>query len=282
MADSAWTIGVYSGASPFLLTSPADVRNPVVTAEDVSDLDVNIVAHPFLAVTDAAYYLFFTAKSNRDGEYSGIGCAQSQDGLAWRYRRIVLREPFVLSYPQVIAWQGEHYMVPEAYEGTSVRLYRASAFPDRWVYQRDLLVGDHFISPSLVWHAGLWWMFVSRLDNATLRLFHAPDLNGPWTEHPRSPLVAGNLRTARPASRPFVVDGVLYRSGQDCYPTYGRQVFAFRVTDISPTSYTEEMIPTPLVGATAQGWNAEGMHHVDAHQIAPGTWIAAVDAKGRA
>jgi hypothetical protein len=252
----------------------------VLTAEDVSDLDVNIVAHPFLAMTDSAHYLFFTAKSDRDGEYSGIGCAESKDGLTWRHRRIVLKEPFVLSYPQVLAWQGEYYMVPEAYAETSVRLYRASEFPDRWTYERDLLTGDHFISPSLIRHANMWWMFVSCLDNATLRLFYATELKGPWKEHPLSPIVAGNLRTARPAGRPFVVDGALYRSGQDCYPTYGRRVFAFRVTEISPTTYREELVAAPLIGATSKGWNADCMHHVDAHQIAPGKWLAAVDAKG--
>jgi hypothetical protein len=29
------------------------------------------------------------------------------------------------------------------------------------------------------------------------------------------------------------------------------------------------------------GWNAEAMHHVDAHRIGGNQWIAAVDALGR-
>jgi hypothetical protein len=280
MTTPAWTIGIYTGPSPFQLSAPANVRNPVLTAEDVSDMDANIVAHPFLAVTDAAYYLFFTAKNNLDVEYSGIGCAQSTDGLSWWYRRIVLKEPFVLAYPYLFDWQGEHYMIPEAHTETAVRLYRASEFPNRWTYERDLLTGDHFISPSVIWHAGMWWMFLSCHGNATLRLFYAANLKGQWKEHPLSPIVAHDLHTARPAGRPFVIDGVLYRSGQDCDPTYGLQVFAFRVTEISPTGYKEEMIPTPLIGATSKGWNSDCMHHVDAHQLGPNKWLAAVDAYG--
>jgi hypothetical protein len=89
------------------------------------------------------------------------------------------------------------------------------------------------------------------------------------------------LRTARPGGRPFVIDGKLYRLGQDCYPRYGYQVRAFQVTDISPTTYSETMIDTPLVKATSKGWNAEAMHHVDAQQTGKNRWIAIVDALGK-
>jgi hypothetical protein len=68
-------------------------------------------------------------------------------------------------------------------------------------------------------------------------------------------------------------------AGSKGHPTYGRQVFAFRITEISPTVYRETRIPTPLVKATSDGWNAQAMHHVDLHQVS-GRWIAAVDAKG--
>jgi len=72
----------------------------------------------------------------------------------------------------------------------------------------------------------------------------------------------------------------LYRMGQDCYPTYGNQVHAFRITEISTTAYRETMIETPLVKATSVGWNAKAMHHVDLYQTGKNRWIAAVDALG--
>ena len=75
-------------------------------------------------------------------------------------------------------------------------------------------------------------------------------------------------------------DGSLYRLGQDCYPTYGNQVHAFRILEIGPTTYAEKMIDTPLVRASSQGWNAKAMHHVDVQQIGKDKWLAAVDALG--
>jgi hypothetical protein len=78
-----------------------------------------------------------------------------------------------------------------------------------------------------------------------------------------------------------VIDDTLYRLGMDCYPTYGSQVRAFRVTDISAGTYVEKMMEPPLVKASSQGWNALAMHHVDALRTGAHQWIAAVDALGR-
>ncbi len=279
-AVQAWTIGICTGQSPFSLATPAGRSNPVLTAAAVTDLEVNILAHPFLTVTDSLYYLFFTAKHDQT-HAGGIGLATSRDGLDWQYRRIVLDEPFEISYPFVFQWQGQSYLVPESYVERSVRLYRATRFPDQWSLEAELITGEELVSPSLVHFQGRWWMFAGGLGNQSLRLFQAPELQGPWTEHPRSPIVANDPDIARPAGRPLVLDGVLYRLGQDCDPTYGNQVRAFRVTELSPTAYAEEPVEPPLVQRAATGWNSEAMHHVDLHRLGAGRWIAAVDALGR-
>jgi len=279
-AKSAWSIGIYTGPSPFQLSAPVNVSNPVLTAEDVTDLNVNIVAHPFMVVKDSLYYMFFTAK-NDAVKQGGIGLAESKNGMDWKYRQIVIDEPYDLSYPYVFKWQDNYFMIPEAHTETSLRLYRATDFPDKWTYERDLITGDHFISASVVRYNDMWWMFVARLGNETLRLFYSPDFTGPWTEHPRSPVVEKNPDIARPGGRLLILDGILYRMGQDCYPTYGNQVFAYQITDISTTTYKEKVIDIPIVKATSKGWNADAMHHVDAHQISRNKWIAVVDALGK-
>ena len=277
---NVWTIGIYTGPSPFQLSPPANLRNPVLTAADVNDLNVDIVAHPFMIVTDSLYYMFFTAKDGKTDK-GGIGMAVSSNGFDWKYRKIVIHEPFVLSYPYVFKWNDDYYMIPEAHTEASVRLYKAISFPDKWEFAGDLLTGDQFISTTVIQYKDIWWMFTMREGNETLRLFYATDLMGPWTEHPQSPIVNKDLNIARPGGRPLVIDGILYRLGQDCYPTYGNQVHAFQITDISTKTYAEKMIETPLVKSSSKGWNAEAMHLVDAHQIVKNKWIAVVDALGK-
>ena len=190
---SVWTLGVYAGGSPLALQPAPKAANPVMTAADVTDMKVDALAHPFLVIKDKRYYVFFTAKDLRSDK-GGIALAESSDGTTWKFRRTVIREPFVQSHPYVFEWQNEYYLIPEAHTETSVRLYKTTAFPDEWRYVGNILEGD-----------------------------------GPF---------------------------------------------------ISPTNYMEEMVETPVVQASGEGWNSAAMHHVDAHQTATGQWIAVVDALG--
>jgi hypothetical protein len=65
---------------------------------------------------------------------------------------------------------------------------------------------------------------------------------------------------------------------QNCQPRYGTGVNAFEITELTTTSYAERPASaTPIVTASGTGWNASRMHHVDAHRLESGRWIAAVD-----
>lgn len=277
---AGWTLGVYTGTSPLKLRPAAGITNPVLRPSDVTDMQVDALAHPFFVRKDNRYYVFFTAKFLATDK-GGIGLAESPDGLHWKFRRTVIRESFVQSHPFVFEWKNEYYLIPEAHTETAVRLYKAVSFPDKWEYAGNLLEGEIFISPTLTRYKDMWWLFTSPKGNDTLRLFFASDLKGPWKEHPRSPVVKKDLRSARPGGRPFVLDGALYRLGQDCYPTYGRAVRTFRITELSPSAYAETPVESPMVEASGQGWNSDGMHHVDAQRLPSGQWLAVVDALGR-
>lgn len=280
-----WTIGLYAGPSPLDLAPLPGARQPVLTGADVTDmpdLRIDTVAHPSLVLADGRLYMFFTAKDLRANK-GGIGLAEIADGRTWTFRRTVVREPWVLSGPHVFQADGTWYMVAESYTEPFVRLYRATRFPDEWQHERDLIrgpSGTQFISPTLLRHDGHWYLFTTPGGNDTLQLHHAADLSGPWAEHPASPIVRKDPNIARPAGRPFVWQGAPYRLAQDSAPTYGLQVYAFRITTLSPTAYAEEAVATPLVAATGTGWARDAMHHVDAVQMEEGRWLAAVDALG--
>jgi hypothetical protein len=86
---------------------------------------------------------------------------------------------------------------------------------------------------------------------------------------------------SRPGGRIIVQDGVPYRFTQDDDPSYGVQVFAFEIHELTERSYVERLVSeTPVVTKAGLGWNAAGMHHVDAHPVG-GRWIAAVDGRDR-
>src|SRR5262249_62359225 len=54
-----WSIGIYTGKSPFALRPPAGVVNPVLTAQHVTDVRARYVADPFMLRHESSWYMFF-------------------------------------------------------------------------------------------------------------------------------------------------------------------------------------------------------------------------------
>lgn len=271
-----WSIGIYTGDSPHRLAPAPGVENPVLSARDVTDVPADFVADPFMVRSGGLWHMFFEVLNaeSRNGE---IGHATSPDGLGWTYRGIVLREPFHLSYPHVFEWKGSFFMTPETLGPGEVRLYRADPFPHRWSLVRWLLP-VRAADPTVCRHGGLWWMLLCPRPNRhdTLELYFAAELGGPWTRHPRSPVVRDDCRRARPAGRLLAGDGTVTRFAQDCDPHYGTQVRAFEISELTPEAWREEERGVVL-GPSGAGWNGMRMHHLDPHPLPQGGWIACVD-----
>lgn len=272
--QACWSIGLYHGDSPLALT-PATAGAPILTAEHVTDVVADFVADPFCHVVGRTHVLFFEIW-NRALQRGEIACASSRDLTSWRYDGVVLRDAVHLSYPCVFAHASDVFMIPETREAGAVRLYRAEAFPHRWRFVCDLVHGD-FADATPFHHEGRWWLFAHRgLDE--LRLYSARELDGPYEEHPASPIVAGNRRTSRPAGRVINYRGRVLRFAQDAWPHYGSRVRALEIDHLSTRGYAEhELAESPILEGSGSGWNALGMHHVELLPQPDGRWSAIVD-----
>jgi hypothetical protein len=276
---NSWAIGIYEGFSPLSLQPAPGIQNPVLSRLDVADVAAAFVADPFMLQVDGSWHMFFEVLDRREKK-GKIGLATGYSGTAWSYQGVVLGEPFHVSYPYVFESDGEVYMVPESRTG-SIRLYRADRFPFKWSLAAELLEGPG-ADPSVFRFDGLWWMFVCEYPgrNDILRLFFARELTGSWNEHPKSPMVRGDNRRARPAGRVITDHDRVIRFAQDCYPRYGTQVRAFEVTELSARQFRErELDKSPVLGPSGGGWNSEGMHHIDLKMISPDRWRACVDGR---
>jgi len=278
LRKTTWDIEIYRGPSPFALRNADKAANPVLTADSVTDVSAEFIADPFLFREGAGWFMFFETLIRETNK--GVIClASSVDGLSWSYERVILEEPFHLSYPYVFVWEGVHYMIPETAEANAVRLYKATKFPTKWTFVGELMQGPHR-DPSVFRHDGMWWMFseTSSDRRGTLRLHFAEDLSGPWQEHPRSPVVDGNPHITRPGGRMLQFDGRIYRITQDVYPDYGMRLFAFEITSLTATTYSEEQVGDgPILKGEKTGLLADRIHHMDAYELDDGTWIAAID-----
>jgi hypothetical protein len=272
-----WSIGIYTGASPSNFIPLKNINNPVLTAKDVTDVPADFVADPFMVHEEHTWYMFFEVMNNSTNK-GDIGLATSNDGLQWDYKKIILTEPFHLSYPYVFKWENEYYMIPESYQANSVRLYKALNFPTQWKFVKTLLNGSDYVDSSIFYFKSKWWLFTTSTKNDILRLYFADELMGSWIEHPKSPVIKRNSSIARPGGRVVVSNDRVVRYTQDDKFTYGKQVRAFEITELTTTTYEEKALKeNPILKASGTGWNAAGMHHIDPYPLEQDKWIACVD-----
>jgi hypothetical protein len=273
-----WSIGLYEGPSPLRLGPVAGT--PVLTRDDVHDLDAAFVADPFTLRAGGRSHMFFEIFDRAAGR-GRIGHADSRDHRSWRYRGVVLAEEFHLSYPQVFLRDGRFYMVPETQRTGQVRLYAADAFPAGW-RQVATLLHEELADATLFLDQSRWWMYAcGPRRHDTLHLFGAASLTGAWREHPASPVITADAGRARPAGRPVRWDGSVVRYAQDCRHGYGRGVRAVPVIELTCEHYAEAAAPVdPFRPAHPSRWNAGGMHHIDVIED-DGWWLACVDGWSR-
>ncbi len=268
-----YSIGIYTGNSPLELFPYQD--NPVLTKEDVTDIDALFVADPFMIKVNYMWYMFFEVKDGYDYQ-EDIAYATSKDGFDWEYQEVVLNEDFPQSYPYVFEWEGEYYMLPESYFTNSIRLYKAWDFPKQWILEDILITGKDYVDPTIFRYNDVWWLFASTTKNEDLYLFYTDYLNGTWIEHPMSPVIKGNKNIARPGGRVIEYNKSLHRYTQDDEPYYGNKVWAFEITKLTKEDYEEQEVGVVL-DKGGIGWRSKGMHTIDPHQLNENEWIASVD-----
>jgi hypothetical protein len=284
--DENWSISIYEGSDFLNLKPIPGIKNPAIGRKDVTDAYTGFVADPFILRLPSEWLMFFEI-FNLDRHKGEISFARSQDGLNWDYQHTILAEDFHLSYPYVFEFESNWYMIPESCEADSVRLYKATNFPDRWELVSEILVGDRFVDASILHFEGVWWLFVGTEPTAkaacdTLRLYYADDLLGQWIEHPMSPVVSNNSAISRPAGRVREIDGRLIRFAQDCKVSYGYNVAAIPIESLTKELYVEAKIQHArdyLFELGTMSFNRVGMHHLDFVMLDDNHCLACVDCR---
>ncbi len=199
-------------------------------------------ADPFLFPRNGKTYLFFENFDFHAGK-ADISCMEVDGSGNCGPAETVLVRDYHLSYPFVFEWKGEVYMLPETRGSRRVELYRAAAFPRRWVLERVLMDQVIAVDPTLFEHNKKFWLFVNMAAPGAettdeLHLFYADSPLDEWTPHPSNPVVS-DVRHARPGGALFVENGELIRPSQDCSLRYGYALVLNRVEALSETEYRE-------------------------------------------
>ncbi len=204
-------------------------------------------ADPFIVARDNKYYVFIEEflYATQKGHISLI--VMNKDGSFEPPVR-VLEAPYHLSYPFVFEFESNLYLIPESSANRTVELYKCTAFPLKWEFQRNLMNNCEVVDPTLFQWQGKWWMFVNQIqtegasswDELFLHYSDSP-FSDNWTPHQRNPIVS-DARSARPAGRLFVRNGRLYRPSQNGSGRYGYGFNICEITKLTETEYEEKIV----------------------------------------
>lgn len=258
-----WQIAVRRG----LPGSPVD--RDWSSFKPITRASAGFLADPFVVTHAGATWIFaerFDLKTAR----GVIACAQLADDGNLTDWRDVLERPYHLSFPNVFAYDGDMYMIPEGSRSGRVELFRAIEFPYRW--QLDSVLWHH-AGRDTVLHvdANRQHYFFTTLRQSEraapqLFLFIADSLRGRWRLHPACPLET-NARYARNAGALFWSDGALYRPSQDCVPYYGSGIHFHKIAALTPHEYRETLIGASLLPKTNRYYGTHSYARTDRWEV---------------
>jgi hypothetical protein len=149
------------------------------------------------------------------------------------------------SYPFIFSYRDQMWMVPETVAGTTVDLYRATAYPSGWVKEASLLSGIVASDATLFEHAGCWWMLATVRGEAgsysdVLHAWSAATPLGPWRPHRCNPVLV-DIASARPAGHVVKRGGRLIRPVQNCTDGYGAALGLAEITRLDDETFEQRV-----------------------------------------
>lgn len=202
---------------------------------------VAAMADPFLWEADGKQFLLFeeTAVGTPRGR---LGCIEVLADGAYSEMKIILERDYHLSYPCIVPFGGDLFLLPETCEAKRIDLYRFGRFPDELELISTLEEGVPLVDTTPVLVEGRWYLFTTTGEPfmETL-LLSATRLDGPWTLHPCNP-VSTSVKSCRSAGHLFWEKGRLFRPTQDCSVRYGYAIAVNEVTKLTATEFEERPV----------------------------------------
>ena len=216
---------------------------PATSYRMLGDDGARTFADPFVFVHDGLHHVFVKEVPLGTGRGLISHFTVTEDGRA-SAPRPVLETAHPLSYPQVLAHEGQIYMLPECSASGALVLYRADPFPHRWVPAVRLIEAEVH-DATLHAHDGRFYIFAATRVLAAsswdaLSVYWAERLEGPWQPLPGNPVLI-DVRQSRPAGALYWMDGALWRPAQDCTGGYGAALALARVTRLDNGGFAQEV-----------------------------------------
>ena len=189
-----------------------------------------------LLFENAGQHYLFVEQYDKKKDKGSIGYYRINDGVPVN-EGVVIDRPYHMSYPFVFEYEGNIYMIPENSANSTLDLYVAKDFPQKWSLQKQLLTGEKYVD-STVWREGdtLYVLaYKKRVEPSGGRAWQLTvftlDPERQTLEKLAERVYSTNV--GRPAGNLYRENGRLIRPAQDCSEKYGESIILYEVDDFN-------------------------------------------------
>ena len=151
---------------------------------------------------------------------------------------IVIENKYHMSYPDVFKYKTQYYMIPESSANSTIDIYVADHFPDKWRKDKTLISGKKYVDSTVIKNeTGYYLISYTVNDGYEIHVFSL-DMEKKELSRVSGKLYGANI--ARPGGRLFYENGVLLRPAQDCSKKYGEMLIIYQVDALNDNGEYKE------------------------------------------
>lgn len=202
------------------------------------------ISDPFGKSIDGKSFVMVEDLDYHNGRANIAAMEISDSDMKSYTKKSAVELPCHMSYPYIIDYNNETYLIPETYESRKVVLLKAIDFPNEWEQESTLIQNFAAVDPTVFYYNDYWWLMCTNRDtdsNSDLYIWYSKDLFGPFKQHNGNP-VKTDIKSSRPGGTPFVHNGELYRPAQNSIYTYGGSLIINKVTTLTIDEFEEEEV----------------------------------------
>ena len=260
---SNWALGLYVEN----VFNVKHIDKPSLEIYDITDCKARGIADPFLIEHNEEIYVFFEIEkwiNKKINKVKGVIGVAKLSNNKLHYLGTVLEENFHLSFPFILKYNNNIFMLPESSENKTLCLYKNISFPFKWEKHKVLLEGN-FVDSILFFENDQWKLIVLE-DNKFTNLYVASSLDEEFIFS--KTLYINNKAIGRNGG---YVKG--FRVVQDCSIKYGEKIY-FLEHNNSCEEYKTSF--SPICGYR---WDSTHIHHFNSVDF-NGKVYHVYDAKG--
>jgi hypothetical protein len=203
-------------------------------------------ADPFVIKKNKLHYIFFEDYSIKNNKGS-ISCVAVNKKNKTKHYKEIIKENFHLSFPFIFKYNKKYFMIPEARESQSIKLYKCTKFPNKWKFFKNIMTNIDYVDPVIFKWKKSWILILSKTKNnflySKLYIYISKNpLSSNWKPLKSNPVIQSNIFGRNGG---FIQESnkKIYRVSQAYLPgNYGAYISINEIFYIFKNNYKEKTI----------------------------------------